>query len=140
MILDEQFCTAIRFSRFALAPILDPKRRRDRTQMKEFSDSAYVHRMYDLGFCLQNEELLRRLDPKTRDACAAFQTAWDALPWRPLSFHPHVSELPADNFFALVEPAQRLDDRLALYVADTLAAIVYRFIKGWKALRRTTTR
>lgn len=111
--------------------------------MSEFSDAAYVHRVFDLWFHISHDWFktlsAHRLTDEEKTALRDFEAAWKALPWRPIESHPHISDLAGVGLDSLVAPAKKLDRLLALRTANTLVAVVYRCFKGWKKKKRPTS-
>lgn len=121
-----QFWETLRISRFPLSFVPNVKKRRQRTQMREFSESAFVHRMFDLFFAMRQDWVIEQLTPLKKTALQSFQTTWESLPWKPLESHPHICEVSDAELKRLVVPAQALDRRLELRTGDSLVPVVYR--------------
>jgi hypothetical protein len=74
-----------------------------------FPRSAHFHRIHGLTYHLVRlPEVAPLLGADGRAAVAAFDAAYDALPWRPLASHPHMSELPGDDLSPLFPAGRRL--------------------------------
>ncbi len=137
-ITDWQFWNSLVCARLPLRLLREPARVRTRKQMIAFSGSAYVFRMFDLFFFqLRDSTLIDRLGDKERATVHDFVTAFDALPWSPISTHPHISELPDDRYLALAPLAKRLDRFLWLRTGRDPAAIVYRLVRRWPLFEST---
>ena len=130
-----QFWESLSISRAPLSFILDAKKRRERKQMREFSDGAFVHRIFDLLFTMRQDWVVVRLTDEEKRALSEFDAAWSALPWMPLPEHPHVSEVSDEDIRALVAPSRKLDHLLELRTGDTLIPVIYRIFKGWRKMR-----
>jgi len=100
--------------------------------MREVSDSAYVHRMFDLVYGLCEPSVLTYLTEDESKAVTEFNDLFDSLPWRPLSAHPHISELPNDDLSLLEAPARKIDRIVWLRVGRGIIPIVYRLFRGWR--------
>lgn len=137
-ISDWELWNSLAICRSPLRLILDETKLKNRNQMKEFSGSAYVFRMFDLLFCLRWPGVSEKLTEKEKKDLASFTTAFDALPWRPLPAHPHISELPDDDFSALFTPAKKLDHRLWLRTSLTPIPCIYRLCRGWRVFEPST--
>src|SRR5262245_27710075 len=95
-------CLPLRF-------LVRPERRAGpRQQMKELSDSAIFHRWMDLFWTLREPEAVALLTAEERGYLSAFNTAFEALPWRKIDSHPHISEVPGDDLSTLLPSATRL--------------------------------
>ena len=131
-ISDWQFWNSIACARIPVRLLLEPERISARTQMKEVSASAYVYRMFELFFFhLRDPLLTARLQERERSDVDEFLRIFDALPWRPLSTHPHISELEDDDLGALVPLARRVDRHLLLRTGRGFFPLVYRLFHGW---------
>jgi hypothetical protein len=130
-----EFWESLACSRIPLQLILNPRKRRNKPSGFILSDAAYVHRMFGLFFNMGTDRVVEKLTPKERAALAAFLGAWNALPWRPVDTHLHISDVSEPLLNSLRGPAQKLDRRLELRTGDTLIPILYRTFKGWRKLR-----
>src|SRR5262245_53273800 len=120
--MDERaFWESLRISRLPLSWILSRRKRAGRTSMRAFSNGAFVHRMHDLFFVLRQTEVLERLTEEERKAAAAFEAAWNSLPWTALVTHPHISEVSDAELASLIPSARRLDRCLALRTSEEAA-------------------
>jgi hypothetical protein len=77
-------------------------------EMEAFSDSAFFHRMHELLWTLRNAEVVALLCDEERETLAEFNRQFDALPWRVIADHPHISELPDNDLSPLVPSGERL--------------------------------
>ncbi|MEM7602159.1 MAG: hypothetical protein AAF357_12180 [Verrucomicrobiota bacterium] len=131
-ITDWQFWNSIVCARLPIRLLLEPNRIAARPQMKEASASAYVHRMFDLFFFqLRDPAIIERFEEEERRDIRAFVSAFDSLPWRPLSSHPHISELESDDLSSLIPFVKKVDRRLWLRTGRGILPIVYRLFRGW---------
>jgi hypothetical protein len=140
-ITDWRLWNSVACARLPLRLLLEPQRIADRPQMKEVSASAYVFRMFELFFFqLRDPALVERFSEKERQALHEFLVTFDSLPWRPLSSHPHISELTDDNFSSLVQPAKKLDRQFRLRTGHEIIPVFYRLLRGWPILESSLLR
>ena len=64
--------------------------------------------MMDLFWTLREPESLALLTPEEKAYLTEFNAALEALPWRPIDSHPHISEVPDGDLSALLPSAARL--------------------------------
>ena len=131
-ITDWQFWNSVACARLPIRLLLEPEEIATRTQMKEMRASAYVFRMFELFFFqLRDPAVIEHFDEQERLDLQAFLRAFDSLPWRPLSSYPHLSELEADDFSSLVQPAKKLSRHFWLRTGSGAMPLMYRFFRGW---------
>ncbi|WP_161554723.1 hypothetical protein [Ereboglobus sp. PH5-10] len=126
-----QIWGTLRAARMPLGLILIPDRVETRAQMTEYSDSAYVYRMFDLVFGIRSPGVFAYLTEKEKKALNDFSAAYAALPWQPLALHPHISELVDGDFSPVIPAAKRLDRLLALRTGRGPVSATYRLAHGW---------
>ena len=107
------FEAEVRGAILALDFVLSEDRRMlQRRQFSGFRDSAIFHRLWNLFGVIRHPIPRAKLSEEEEEALACFGAAFDALPWRELPSHPHVSQLDSDDLSALIPHAQRLSDLL----------------------------
>jgi len=99
--------------------------------MKDISDSAYIYRMFELFFAIQNKEVFGHLTAKEKIVVNEFITFFKALPWKPLKSHPHISELENVSINVLAPVAKKLDHLLWLRTGKGIYPLLYRVAHGW---------
>jgi hypothetical protein len=131
-ITDWQFWNSVACARLPVRLLLEPERITTRTQMKEVSVSAYVFRMFELFFFqLRDPAVIERFEEEERRDLQAFLRVFDSLPWRPLSTHPHIRELEADDISSLIQPAKKLERHFWLRTGRGVIPVAYRLFRGW---------
>ena len=76
-----------------------------RENMKGFSDSAIFHRWMDLFWTLREPDAKALLTPEEIGYLTEFAAAFEALPWRPIESHPHISALADNDLSTLFLPS-----------------------------------
>lgn len=76
--------------------------------LKALSESACLHRLYDLTWLFRDSEVLQMLNKQERIVAAEFTQLFESLPWRPIEATPHISELSGHDFSVLIPVARRL--------------------------------
>lgn len=76
--------------------------------LEALSESACLHRLYDLLWFFRDSEGLQMLNKRERIVAAEFTQLFESLPWRPIEATPHISELPGNDFSRLIPVASRL--------------------------------
>ena len=91
--------------RFLLKP---ETRETSRRQMRGISESAVFYRLHSLFWTLREADAVALLNQDAKTVLVAFTRVFDSLPWRAISQHPHISELPDDNLTLLVPTGAEL--------------------------------
>ena len=124
---------SLEVSRMPLSLILKPSLIRERKIQNKFplSDSAFVHRMFDLFFPLDQPSIKSELTESENIDLQRFIDGFRALDWRPIDSHPHISGLADPSTLAgLVDSARNLDLRLKRRVSHDPVSIVHRLFRG----------
>lgn len=124
----------LKMARLPLCLLVDLSNIQSRMKVNKWtaSETAFVHRMFDLLYTLRDPILKSELTKEETDDADDFWTQYESLPWVPLPSHPHISELGStEELLPLQDPARKLDERLERRTSMTLAAMFYRFRKGW---------
>jgi hypothetical protein len=129
---------SLEVSRMPLSLILKPSVIEERKVRNKFplSDSAFVHRMFDLFFPLDYASIKSELTESENIDLQHFIDGFRSLDWRPIDSHPHISELADPSTLAeLADSARALDLRLKRRVSHDPLSTIYRLFKGWPVSR-----
>jgi len=99
-----------------------------RQNLPGFSDSAVFHRWMDLFWTLREPEAIALLTPEEKGYLVEFTAALNALPWKPIEDHPHISEVADGDLSTLVPSATRLLESLERRTRPSVVQRVWRKI------------
>lgn len=103
-----------------LAFLVRPERRAQKpTGMESFSESACFHRLHDLVWTFRDAPAVALLDDEEQLVLAEFTRVFESLPWRVITDHPHISELPGDDLSPLLPSGERLLQILEARTTDS---------------------
>jgi hypothetical protein len=109
----------------------------NRREFEGFSDSAIFHRLHGLCWTLQEPEIVSLLTLDEKNVLAAFNNAFDCLPWRPIESHPHISELPGDDLSTLMPLALELLQLLERRTRSSRITLLWRqIVTFWRGVLR----